>query len=63
MKEVTYIGGLAVETASIVVAARVAAEAHRQGGVRGTVTVGGEAVRWSTIQQYEYWNSFERGES
>lgn len=53
-----YIGAIAVETTSILTAAKIAAKAAHKNAVRGTVTVDGKRHRWSTIQQYEYHNGF-----
>lgn len=60
MTNVTYFGAVAVETASIVVAAKVAKKVADQDAVRGRVRINGLTYRWSTIQQYEQHGGFVR---
>lgn len=60
MSNVIYIGAVAVETDSVLTAAKVAAKATETDTVRGTITVAGKKHRWSTIQQYEQHGGFTR---
>ena len=57
---VTFIAQFAVETDSILTANKVALKALKKDAVRGSVTVSGQKVRWSTLQQYNYHNGFTR---
>lgn len=61
MSDVVYVGAVAVETKSLIVASKVAAKAATKDAVRGIITVAGKKYRWSTIQQYEYHGGFTAG--
>lgn len=55
---VVYVGTLAVETDSLLIASKVAVSVGEADAVRGVVVLDGQRYRWSTIQQFEQYGGF-----
>lgn len=58
MSAVVYAGFIAVETDSILIAAKVAGRVAGKNAVRGRVSIAGKKYRWSTIQQFAQHGGF-----
>ena len=58
MVSAVYIGSVAVDTESIGIAAKVAAQVAGARAVRGSVVIDGRRYRWSTIQLFELHGGF-----